>query len=273
MIIFLYGSDTYRRQQKLNDIISDYRERHSGLSVENFYLFAGTSEETEFIKLKDFARSRTLFDDFRLGVIRGGFDLEKGVKKEYLNLLKENISSKEAVFLIIEEKKPPKDFIFLLGKPVLFQEFDYLTGVKLKKFLQKEAESRMISLDADSQDLLARVYASDIWGLITELDKLALLDEKLINLKILKQHLNVSLPVNVFNLINQMRSLKNKGARLSLLEELMAKSQDPAMIFNILAIYPYGDRRWKKKAADCDVLVKSGKLEYEEALLEMVLGA
>jgi DNA polymerase III delta subunit len=271
MIIFLYGPDTYRRQQKLNDIISDYKKKHSGLSVENFYLASGNSEETELAKLKDFARSRNLFDDLRLGVIRSGFDLDKGAKKDYINILKENISSKEVVFLIIEEKKPAKDFIFLLNKPVLSQEFDHLTGVKLKKFLQKEAVNRGVSLDAESQELLARVYASDIWGLVTELDKLALLDEKSINLKILKSHLNVSLPVNVFNLINQMRSLKNKGARLSLLEELMAKSQDPAMIFNILAIYPYGDRRWKKRAADCDVLVKSGKLEYEEALLEMVL--
>lgn len=268
MIIFLYGPDSYRRQQKLNDIISDYKKKHSGLSVENFYL---SGEESELAKLKDFVKSRTLFDDFRLGIIRSGFELEKDAKKDFSKLLKENISSKELVLVIISEKKPVKEFGFLLEKPVLSQEFENLSGAKLKKFLEKEAASRGIAFDSESKELLARVYEGDIWGLATEMDKLALLDEKKVNLRVLKTHLNISLPLNVFNSINQMRNLRSDGSRLAILEELMARNQDPAMIFNILAVYPYGDRRWKKKAADCDVLVKSGKLEYEEALLEMIL--
>ena len=83
--------------------------------------------------------------------------------------------------------------------------------------------------------------------------------------------MNASLPLNIFSTINQMRNSKNIASRLSLLEELLSRSEDPAMIFNIMAVSPFADKAWKEKIADYDVAVKSGKLEYDEALLDMIL--
>lgn len=271
MIIFLYGPDSYRRRQKLKEIVSEYKEKHSSFSIESFTLSAEASAKAEFGRLQDFVKARSLFDSFKLGVVRGGSTLEKTSQKEYTELLKENLKVKEQVLVISEDKKPTKDFKFLLERPVLHQEFENLSGAELSKFFDQEAKARDLNFDSAGKDLLLQAFANDSWGLVTELDKLFLLDEKRIGLKILENHLDVSLPVNIFSTINQIRNSSRKSERLFLLEELLSRSEDPAMIFNIMAVSPYADAGWKQKVADYDAAVKSGKLEYEEVLLELSL--
>ncbi|MBI4992388.1 MAG: hypothetical protein HZB99_04190 [Candidatus Harrisonbacteria bacterium] len=267
MIIFLYGPDSYRRQQKLKEIVLEYKEKHSGFSIEHFNL----EDDGGLDKLKDFVKARSLFDNFKLGIVKGGSNLEKTAQKEYIELLKENLKVKEQVLVISQDKKPTKEFKFLLEKPALHQEFENLFGAELGEFFDREAKSRDLNFNSAAKDLLLGAFMNDGWGLVTELDKLSLLDEKKISLKILEDHLDASLPVNIFFIINQIRNSSRKSERLSLLEELLSRSEDAAVIFNIMAVSPYADKGWKEKVADYDAAVKSGKLEYDEALLDLVM--
>lgn len=269
MIIFLYGQDSYRRQEKLKEYLERYRAKYSGFSLSNFYL----GEDGDWEKLKDFSKSQSLFESSKVGAVFGIGDLEDKNKKDLINLLKENLKSKDLTLIISEEKKPTKDFNFLLKEPVISWEFENLTGEPLEKFLLKEVGERGLVLDKESQNLLAQVYAGDSWGLVTELDKLALLDEKKITLAVLETHLQAVLPINIFSTINQMRSAGSVGRRLALLEELFSRSEDPVMIFNIMAVSPYAEQDWKVRMADYDAAIKSGKLEYEEALTDLVLNS
>jgi len=52
---------------------------------------------------------------------------------------------------------------------------------------------------------------------------------------------------------------------------LSDRKDDPARVFNSLA-YRLGSEGEARLYADYDVAVKSGKLEYEEVLLELALG-
>ena len=266
MIIFLYGPDSYRRRQKLKEYLDRYKKKYAALSLLNFYL----EEEGEFQKLKDFVQAQSLFESSKLGAVWGIGDLEDKDKKDLIKLLKDNLESKDLTLIISSDKKPVKDFNFLLKEPVIGWEFENLIGAELEKFLEKEAAVRKLVLDNESQNLLAQVYGGDSWGLITELDKLSLLDEKKITRAILENYLNATLPINVFSSINQIRSSKNVGQRLAILEKLLG-SGDPAMVFNIFAVSPYADANWKKRVADYDASIKSGKLEYEEVLLDLVI--
>lgn len=46
MILFLYGPDTYRSRQKLNDIIENYKKIHkSGLNLVRFNMAEKTFED------------------------------------------------------------------------------------------------------------------------------------------------------------------------------------------------------------------------------------
>jgi DNA polymerase III delta subunit len=276
MIIYLYGPDSYRRQQKLKEIIADYKKKHSAFAMERLDL----EKVEDWDKLKDFVKARSLFDELKLGIVENYRELEDGQLKEFAVLLKENLNAKEPILILLDDKAPNKDFKFLLegpvstkasaGKTVLSQEFEIYTGQKFTAFAQMEAKKRGINLDRESQELLARFYEGNTWGLITELDKLALLNEKQITKEILEKHVEVSLPVNIFSLLGQIVNTERISVRLSILEELFFRSQDPGMIFNLYSSFIRNPED-KIKMADYDVAVKSGKLEYEEVLTDLVI--
>lgn len=267
MVIYLYGPDFYRRREKLKEYIERYKAKYNGLSLSNFYL----DQEADWEKLKDFSQAQSLFENVRLGIVFGIENLEEKSQKEFAKLLTDNLKVKDLNLTIIGNKKPVKEFNFLLKEPVVAHEFENLSGGELHDFFQKETKKRSLFLDKESENLLSQVYNGDSWGLITELDKLALLNEKKITKKVLENHLHVSLSINIFESINQMRYSKNISSRLTILENLFARSKDPAMIFNIMAVSPYAERDWKQKVADYDAAIKSGKLEYEEALTDLVI--
>lgn len=278
MIIYLYGPDSYRRQEKLKEIVGDYKKKHSAFSIEVFDL----ENKGDWEKLKDFIKARSLFAELKLGIIENYRELADKELKEFASLLKENIETKEPVLVLLDNKVPLKDFKFLLespssakasaGKAVLSQEFENYTSQKFAVFVQVEAKKRGVNLDNESQNLLAQVYNNNTWGLITELDKLSLLDEKKITKAVLEKHLDISLPLNIFNALAKMQSVSDIGVRLSILEELLFQSKEPAMIFNMLSSSAFAKASAdKEKFADYDVAIKSGKLEYEEALTDLLI--
>ncbi len=267
MIVYLYGPDSYRRQEKLKEYVERYEAKYKALSLSHFYL----GQEADLEKLKSFSKSQSLFESVKLGIVFSAENLEEKNQKEFANLLKDNLKDKDLNLIIISDKKLTKEFSFLLKDPVIAHKFENLVGEEFRDFLQKEIKNRELVLDKESQDLLMAAYNGDTWGLVTELDKLSLLDEKKINKKILENHLDIFLPVNVFSVINEMRNSKSAGARLSLLEELFSRSEDSAMIFNMIAVSPYADKKWKEAVADYDAAIKSGKLEYKEVLLDLIL--
>ena len=56
-----------------------------------------------------------------------------------------------------------------------------------------------------------------------------------------------------------------------MLEKLFISSEEPAKIFNILAGLDRLPDELIRRLADYDIAVKSGKLDYEEILLSLVL--
>ena len=277
MIIYLYGPDSYRRQEKLNEYIERYKEKYaSGAGV--FYL----DKDEDFSMFKDFCKTQSLFEASRLGVVfsasggsasGGNFnELEKGGLKEFVSLIKENLKNKDLTLILNSDKKPTKDFSFLLKEPAISHNFDVLEGAELRKFLDVEIKKRKIELDPKSKELILSGLGKNPWEIVSALEKLSLLDEKKIDQKILEKHIDLLPAIDVFAQINKMRDGYSVGSRLATLEELFERGADSAMIFNIFAASPYLNQEQKITMADYDVAIKSGKLEYDEVLLDMMLG-
>jgi len=270
MIIFLYGHDSYRKNIKLKEILADYKNKHSKFTVEYFDLSAGASTEEGINKLKDFIKSKSLFDDFQLGIVRGGNLLEDKNRKEFISLLKGEINEKELILIVLEDRALIADFKFLLKKPILSQRFESLDELELADFVLKESRERGIILDERSRDLLIGLYKGDTWSIVTELEKLSLLNEKKINKEVLEKHIDAFLPIDIFAMLNRLNASQKIGERLAILEELFVKGGDPAIIFNFLSVLI--KNHWdKQKMADYDAAIKSGKLDYEEALTDLVI--
>jgi len=261
MVIYLYGPDSYRRKEKEKEIISKYKEKHLSVTVDKFEL----ESEDDFLSFKNFLKNQSLFDVFKMAVVypvttrssksSSGNGVYPSAEAEYdkrdlIEILKNNSQSNN-VILISAGEDLPKEFNFLLEPPVLCQEFNPPTPSQLENFIKQEAQKRKIAVSGAVINGLIK-NNNDLWGVVNDLNKLELggsLDE------------NPFIP-HFFVLLNRV-----KRRDLAALE-LLLKDHDPAKIFNILASQA---RDSKKQLADYDAAIKSGKLGYEEALLDLMI--
>jgi hypothetical protein len=249
MIIYLYGPDSYRRQEKLKEIVEKFEAKHSTLTIDHFRL----SQEGEFDRLRRFVESQSLFEKAKLAVVHEAE--ESG--KEAAEFLKSVLESKTVTVVVSAEEKLPKEFNFLEKKAFATHEFEKLTGSELLTFLKKEAEKRKLKISGETIQVLMGLYPGDTWGLVTELEKMTLGGEV---------REGVSRPP-FFPLVQTIKA-GLLPRRLSALAYAL-EYEEPAAVFNVVA--SLSGPELKIKMADYDVAIKSGKLEYPEALLDLVL--
>lgn len=265
MLIFLYGPDSYRRLQKLNEIVDAYRQKHSGLSHERFDL----SDEAEFEKFQNFAANQSIFNPVRLAILDGfdSFDkLRAGKLKELKAILKSHFEDKSLAILVNSDKKPPATFNILLKKPTQTWEFPSLKGTEIIGLINETSKKLGLKLDNRMIRVLAQTFGNNTWGIVTELERMALVSDGAKTISIHKP------ADNFFQLINAIKYGRRLQDRLVALEIILSDRKDePAKVFNMLA-FRLRNEAEANLLADYDVAVKSGKLEYEEVLLAYTLG-
>ncbi len=263
MIIFLYGPDDYRREEKKREIVAEFKKKRSDLGIGKFSL----EDESGFDKFSDFLKNQSLFQAAKMAVLTNSFEVEGGrLKGESKNELKAVIDNKNITVLISEKDKPLKAMDFLLKKPVLVQEFEILKGKEWEDFAKSEIKKRSINISDSGFKFLVQVYEGNTWGLITELDKVQFLGTEEIGVREL-ENIGVAQAPNFWSLIWGFKNRDIKQ-RLWALEKVFGMNEPGAKIFNILAY------QLPEKIGDMaryDLMVKSGKLEYEEALVDLVI--
>jgi DNA polymerase III delta subunit len=259
MLIFLYGPDDYRRLQKKKDIIAEFRKKRSELALDFFDCLA----KDWYSRFEAFAKSQSLFEPSRLAVLDNVFELED---KDVVTLIKPFADDESVKILVSERSKPVKALSFLLDKPSFSQKFENLEGAEWLRFVAGEAKKLDITLTPPAAQFLASVYQGNAWALVTELQKLSGLTATKIDKKDLDVF-DLEVAPNYWMLLNGMKSFDFK-IRLSTLERLFALNDPPAKVFNILAAQAGQN---VGQFAELDFQIKSGKVEYEEALLELIL--
>ncbi len=226
-----------------------YEKKHSRLTRHVFYM----GEKESLDRLQSFLKEQSLFDTTKFAVI---YDADEA--PEVAKLLKTALENKATTIVVVSEKKLPKELAFLLKKPVLAQLFAALDTADLYAFIKTEAKNRNIELTPDMLRYLSEVFQSDTWGIVTELEKL-----------FLGGHMSAALHAPAFfPLIQTLKRPGDTQSRLTALGYLL-ESEDPAAIFNVTA--SIADPLLKIKMADYDIAIKSGKLEYEEALTDLAI--
>ena len=258
MLITLYGPDSYRRVKKLNEIVKVYRDKYTGLSYDRIDMLMDDSLDT----LKNFASTRSMFDAVSLVVLDNPLDAPD--QKELRNILKRHANNKELTVVINSAKTPPAPYKFLYEKPSSIQEFPALKDDKLNAFIKQLSEEYEVKINAETRNTLIDLFGSDTWGLATEVGQLSLT----------KNHGVESRPAtDYYQITNTLKHGYSTKDRLVALELILSERKDePARVFNTLA-YRLSSKEEANRFADYDVAVKSGKLEYEEVLLDLALGA
>lgn len=169
VIIFLYGEDSFRSRQKLDEIISHYKEvRKSGLN-----LLWVDAKEAAFLDFYGQLKVSSMFAETKLVILENVFS-DKQFQEDFLGELK-TIQNQKDVVVVFEKEAPDarlKLFKTLL-KECKCQEFALLDAKGLKVWAQKELENLKAKINNDALDLVVSFVGNDLWRLSGELKKLA----------------------------------------------------------------------------------------------------
>ena len=173
MLIFLYGPDTFRSRQKLNQIIDKYRAKHkSGL---NFLII--DFDDAEPSALKEIIKNKPMFAEKKLVVVKNFFNLKTIGQAEIVEYFKKsNLEKDREIIIVIYEKGAPdkrnQAFKFLTSKGVLSEEFENLEGGRLEAWIKKEIETRGGRIERGAAQELAGCLGGDLWRVNNEIEKL-----------------------------------------------------------------------------------------------------
>lgn len=231
MIIFIYGEDTYRSRQKLNEL-KDKFVTEIDASSQSLVVLSGAS--TTLKEIGEKISTGSLFVKKRMIVIEDIFDnkSEKLLADLTLYLKKRDESSKTDEDNIIifrngilnsKDKKLKKDaqklFTYLLSQKYV-QEFKTLTGIQLNNFIKEETQKLERQIEPAAVSSLITRTNSDLWRISSELHKLAMAipkDAKITDDEVKKQVVG-TYDENIFSLTDAI-STRNKKLALTILEE------------------------------------------------------
>ena len=263
MIIFLYGEDSFRRKRKYVEIISSFIVKNGSLGLSEF-----SADQSEIFL--ETLKNRSIFSPRTLVSIKDiDFNsLSENTLEAFIKSLLEIIGSQEIIVLISSiQTSLPDNMSFLNNPPSKTQEFSFLPKEKLVFFVTKEALVKGVKLSEIDIRALVASFSGDLWAIESELQKLA-------SAQSLDIYSLGSAP-SYFELLNTIKSNKTREAKLVALETILyLLKEDPARVFNGLAYSaPQGvaPEKWFSVMADYDVFVKSGQMDYEEALLDFVI--
>lgn len=253
MIIFLYGEDTYRSRQKLNELKNKFfRDIDPGGS--SFVMIDGETVNME--KVNEAVSTPSLFTRKRMIVIERIFSNKaRTVREQMLEFLKakDKIKAKAVEENIIifwedisdEGQKTDKLFKFLL-KQKYVQSFNPLSNTEATNWAKREIIARGGKITGASAMHLTSLIGNDLWQLSNEINKLInykegagqkLLKTKSeteININDIETQVKGKVDENIFALTDAI-SNKNKALAMKLFDsELEAGVADTYLMHMII---------------------------------------
>lgn len=169
MNYLLYGADTYRSRKKLNEIIAEYRRKAGGDT--NLHRF--DAQEDDLAPLRGVAGGDSLFESKKLVVLERPFSA--GQQFEFVRLtLADNQRSGSSLIVVWDETLQGEAGERFAQTAAYFnkkQEFLFLRGTALNRWIDEEARSRGIALSPAEMATFA-AKGGDLWVIGSELDKL-----------------------------------------------------------------------------------------------------
>lgn len=175
MIYLFYGTDTYRSQQKLREVIAEYRVKNGNLNFEQF-----DAEELSESDMRRALEPATLFPSKRLVVLK--YVAKPLIPAEpFLKLLEPHQQIQDMVLLIWDPndfKKAPflKDLAKITDHPQEFRPYD---RAALAHWVRAGASQRKVALSREEVEKLCTL-GPDLWRLHHELEKKVLMGNQVL---------------------------------------------------------------------------------------------
>lgn len=229
MIIFLYGKDTYRLQQKLKEIESRYKKLHkAGLNLEKL-----DARNTSFEEFWEVLFQRSMFVKKKLFFLENVFSNEK-FKKDFLQRIEEVAESQDVVVLVEKKEGPLKSDSFFrkLNQLAKDQEFKPLTGQKLKSWVVKEFKKYEAEAETEALEKLTGFVGSDLWQMSNEIKKLVSYT-KSVRKEDVDLLVRAKIEAEIFKTIDALAQ-RNKKKALELIQKHLDKGDSPFYILKMV---------------------------------------
>jgi len=230
MIIFLYGSDTYRSRQKLNEIIERYKKIHkSGLNLKYF-----DSKDLNFQDFKSEFQQAPMFKEKKLAVLNDA--LSNAEFEE--NFLKNEKNFRDSGNIILFYEKGEVNtknplFKFLI-KYAQSQEFEPLLDQQLKNWAKKEFGKHKCQIREQALEKLIEFVGNDLWRLTNEIKKLANFKLEIKN-KDIELLVRPKIETDIFKTIDSLAA-KNKKLALELIRQHLEKGDPPLYLLSMITL-------------------------------------
>lgn len=269
MIIYLYGPDSYRRNERLRKIVQQYRGKYKDAD----FLDIDLEESPEnWVRARDFLAQPSLFVCSKLCLVRSS-----GVvtEKKWEELLRSHLDGEKVFLLISDSSTPLKAFQFLLKKPARAQEFGVLGGKELEAFVSREAGARGLTFSPEAKRLFLEYVSSfsDVsWIAVREIEKISLAGfRQPASLQDLQRVISWARYDESYRTAFSFLRAGGKYDKLGFLEELKLRGDEPRYTLNLLGSLVWGEDA--VRLARIDEMVKGGESEDEVALTGFALGA
>lgn len=169
MLFFLHGKETYRLTRKLSEIEQQYRKaRGNALNLEKLDI-----AKVSFQDFWDAFQQQSMFVEKKLFFLENVFSNEP-FKQGFLKVIDEISKSQHIVVLIEKQALEKTDKLFrALQKTAKIQEFEPMSGLKLKNWIKKEFAKRQTAIEPMALAQLINCLGNNLWQLSQETKKLS----------------------------------------------------------------------------------------------------
>ncbi|MFH1281878.1 MAG: DNA polymerase III subunit delta, partial [Candidatus Omnitrophota bacterium] len=230
MIIFLYGEDSYRSREKLNEIIGRYKESHK--NELNLRRFEG--EDLDFQDFKNEFQTVPMFKEKKLLILSNVFS-NKNFKEEFLKS-SDKLTNSDHVIVFYEDKTVVQnDSLFkFLKKEAKAQEFQVLGRQKLRGWLKKEFSKYQTEVEPLVLDKLIESVGNNLWQLNNEVKKLSAFKKSgKIIIKDVELLVKSKIDTDIFKTIDAL-ALGHKKQALNLLHQHLEKGDSPLYLLTMI---------------------------------------
>lgn len=234
MIYLLYGEDTYRSRQKLNQIKEEFSKKDSG----SLNLISLAGEDLDLARFRLETSSLPFLSEKRLVIVENLF--LRGLKetiKEIIDFLPHLPETADLVFY--EQDKLDEKFINLFKKIGQVFKFNLLEGDSLARWIEEEVKREGGKIERAAVDRLAIYVGNDLWQMSNEIKKLIAFkyeDDKKEPV-ILQEDVGLLTKANfnatIFNLIDALGN-KNSRKTLSLLVKFLETGEAELSILGMI---------------------------------------
>ncbi len=229
MIILLYGKDTYRKKEKLDKIIEQYKKKFpSGLNIKF------VSDNKSFSDVTD--KQISMFGEKKLVVINDSFN--KSLLKESISKNIDSLKKSDDIIVLFEESITKSDSLLkkVIKSDCLVQEFNLLPRSGVLTFLKKEVKNKQGEISDEAMQTLIDYTGNDLWRLKNEIDKLFSYSSKITEDDV-KKLVKPEIETNIFKTIDALAERDKKKATGLIYEHIV--NGDHALYIISMIVYQF----------------------------------